>query len=363
MITVVLLLGVLIAVSSVISAVADKRLSIAVENYPFALTQLNPISGIVVYAIVSRLRGIHLLKQWNWWKLALKISVCFAVYNLMNNVGNRGNDVPGAAMLMISKLVVPISLVIEYFSGNKLENLAWKICGIVLLLLGTCIGVIPMFNTSVNHNVWSLLWRIILLLFSNVPLAFGLIIWNRYSEQVASNKVVLFWMSLCICQFFAGILLIYLSAILQGLDLRDVWKNFGRGMECVFTAKNPKGDYSSECNLAPIIWFAIELPAGCILNLSMASLARNPQGGPTLVWILKAAMLPISGVIFHSRLIMDRYATKDDNFAWEIAGLLIVLSGLCVYIGKEIKEFVTRRIQIREYTVLQKNEEESSEIK
>jgi hypothetical protein len=328
----------MLAVGSLVATVADKRFAISLANYPFTVTQLSPLSGIAVYALLSRCKGFqNIARDCRWWILVTKIALCFTLHNLANNLGNRGNQVPGAVVVLISKLVVPTSLMFEFLNDrSSVKHVKWRIVGILLLLAGTALGIAPLLNQAKESGSFgNLLWRILLMIFANIPLAYGLIIWKKYSNQVESNQIILFWMSLCLVQLIIGFTLIYLNALIQGIDSFQVWPNFAQGMHCVFTGNNPK-DSSSECNIAQIVWFAIDLPAGIIFNLSMAWLARHQNAGPTIVWMLRAAVLPISGVLFHSKAIMGKYAT-DGNYSWEFGGLILVFVGLVVYVGRDIQ--------------------------
>jgi hypothetical protein len=380
------------------STLAEKRLSIAIAKYPFALTQLSPLSGIVAYgAITFALTMIHRhfasqqvqreesvgsngevsspklapmevnekmadefhFAKVNWWLLAAQIACCFSLHNVLNNVGNRGNVIPGPVVLILSKLVVPVSLV---FEGTERDRLKYKIVGILLLFAGTAIGTSSLFQSFGAHETaFDIALRIGLIALSNIPLAGGLMIWRNKVKKYARISVPQFWMSLCVCQVVIGFVLIYLNAWLQEISAQTAWQNFADGMYCIFNAKNPVGDEDSECRIAPFLWFVLDLPMGCIFNISMATIAKDPEAGPTIVWVLRTVALPISGILFNSYALFGKYATEFT--VWELGSLAVVLIGLIVYMWAEIYAVRILLFSKKGYADMSKQEQEPEETK
>eukprot|EP00698_Gefionella_okellyi_P005085 TRINITY_DN14672_c0_g1_i1.p1 TRINITY_DN14672_c0_g1~~TRINITY_DN14672_c0_g1_i1.p1 ORF type:complete len:399 (+),score=82.76 TRINITY_DN14672_c0_g1_i1:136-1332(+) len=353
---------------TIVSTVADKRLSIAIAKYTFAQTELSPLTGFVMYCFIalfehfgctaeksrtesadSSTKPVVSLKSARWWITAASMAVCFSLVNIFHNIGNRGSYVSGAVSVILSKIVVPLSLFLDVLlpvvmirlcqaDQPRVKFLLWRVVGIVLLLGGTALALAPLWGQSSQSeaSLGTVLLCVILLLLANLPLAIGLQIYSR-SMSGRLFSVPIFWASLCVCQTLIGFALIYVNSAIVGIESSAAWSNFADGFRCVFTATNPMGDTTSECQLAPILWFAACAPAGCAFNLAMGYLGRDAEGGPTLVWLLRAVALPISGVVFMSSAIMGALAT---GFSWwEIGGLLIVFVALVVYSGGEIREY------------------------
>lgn len=95
----VLLMFIFVA-TTVAYTVFDKMVSVAIPKFPFAkatyTTVLSLVCGYPLLLLLLCARGKFALKEnGGGIKWAVAVGTCFAIYNVLQDLGNRGNVVPG----------------------------------------------------------------------------------------------------------------------------------------------------------------------------------------------------------------------------------------------------------------------------
>lgn len=381
------LAAVALVIGTVIQVVAGKRFAIANSQYPFVTTQLSPICGGIVYALLCM--GTALLKRSRsrdqagsaqhaeklltsgvvdseiqglvppdvaeeqtfsplmWWRHAAIIAFLFSLSNTLNNLGNRGSTVPGALVVVLSRMVVPLSLVLEW-TRSRMEAAAvtrtvctWpKLLAVFLLFGGTAVAMGPLWASIGDADTMMVLERSVELICANIPLALAMN-YFEYISKKGSIDIVKFWLCICVCQTLWGFIpMAYVNAAIQGQALSDVWSDFGKGGLCVMTGENPEGDLASDCSLARLVWFVFTVPSGCVFNMGLAYLSKHPWAGPTTVWFLRAVTVPASGLLFASELLMGPYSSPITGY--DVGGLCVVFLALMLYQWKDLIKLIAK---------------------
>ena len=123
-------------------SVFSKKVAIASKDYPYALTELSPLSGLLVYGTILPSRYLYETyisadpeskRTYDVpWKPAMAVGTLFSLYNLMYNLGNRGKVVPGGLVLLISKLIVVFSGIMSYFPPLRKKLNRNQIIGLIV---------------------------------------------------------------------------------------------------------------------------------------------------------------------------------------------------------------------------------------
>jgi drug/metabolite transporter (DMT)-like permease len=148
---VMLPLCILMFAASIVDSVLMKKVAIGARNYPYTISMLSPVAGFLVYgAMVLSLRSKGTLderatRQVPWWKVAV-VGILFASHNVLRNLGNRGDTVSGAVVILMAKLNVPISAVLSMFPPLRRRFSGYQWCAMLLLLSGIAVTIGPEFQ-------------------------------------------------------------------------------------------------------------------------------------------------------------------------------------------------------------------------
>ena len=257
--------------STVSLTVLQKKVAIGATPYPLALSQLSPSVGFLCY-------GAFALLLWCAGKLgaesrafpkhkAVVVGVLFSLKNILENLGNRGNVVPGPLVVIIAKLVVPLTLFMSRFPPISRHYTAMQYIGVLFLMGGIAASVLDPTQFSGgasstggggNHSnsngsgggggggegdggsVEDTVLYIVLLLLAVIPLAIALLYLEYQLERKHPRlNVAYLWLWICAFEFVAGIPLAFLSAWVQGITIPDgIWPNFVEGLACVLQGRN-----------------------------------------------------------------------------------------------------------------------------
>jgi drug/metabolite transporter (DMT)-like permease len=129
-------------------------MAIAAASYPYVLAQLSPAMGFLVYGsgvAYLRFRTAQLDKPATrrvpWWKPTL-VGILFSLHNVLRNLGNRGNVIPGYVTLLLAKLIVPVSAGLSMLPPLRRRLDAFQWGGMVVLLCGVAITIAPDLGSS-----------------------------------------------------------------------------------------------------------------------------------------------------------------------------------------------------------------------
>lgn len=337
-------------VGTVFSAIWAKRTAIAAPAFPFAVSILSPISGVVVYTLVvavGRLlpasSPLHIPANTCSvpWRRAAVVGLLFCAHNVLQNLGNRGAVVPGPVVLVVLKLVVPATVVLTWTPGfrNLRRRLQWThYAAVSLVLLGAACAVAGLLlDAQVTKE--ALLYTAILVV-GVVPLAAAFLVVEHVTtlEQPDVNPVYL-WACICAFETAAGVPLSVANALMQGLEFNLILQNAWQGAACL-VAGAPAGvhnvttavhgaamtAYQVNCTAASTFFMAEKVP-GFAVNFAFPVAIRF--GGATLVWFVRALALPVAAALFGVPALMGADVTESST--WEIVGLCTVFVALLVY--------------------------------
>lgn len=150
------------------------------------------------------------------------VGTCFALANILADYGRSGSspgvpDVSTVVVLVLKKLVVPVSLALES-ALDKTRPTVWQVGGVTVIMLGILTtsflykdhGSGGSSNSTTTHSSMCDM-KILALLASAVPLAMGF-----YGVRVARHRLpcvsgVELWAILCVPEFFMSLVLSLLS--------------------------------------------------------------------------------------------------------------------------------------------------------
>ena len=328
-------------IGTLASTVMGKRTTIAAPLYPFALTLLSPLAGLCVYPLIVGALSYagHMTAEQRrvpWWKPCI-VGVLFSLYNVLENLGNRGDVVPGPIVLVLMKSIVPITFAASYIVPALRPRYRFThYAAVVLLLAGIALSLGSELSNLHGFVLSRSIGFIVLLLVAVLPLAAAFIfIEVQLKHTHPKLHPTAFWMYLCVFEALFGIPLAFLNAKLQGLGMSEVWSNAVDGMQC-YVAGSPSGAQQlvgSDDNMMDVdcshaqLWFYLGLIPGFASNLAMPVCTK--YGSATLLWFVRALALPAAAVLFSLHFIMGSYATSLSLYEW--FGLAVVFGATVLY--------------------------------
>lgn len=320
-------------VTSIVDSVLAKKVAIGARNYPFTISMLSPVAGMLVYGCMClHLRYTGKLEDKEtrtvaWWKVAV-VGILFASHNVLRNLGNRGDTISGAVVILMAKLNVFVSAVLSMLPPLRRRFNIWQWSAMVLLLGGIAVTIGPQFaepaevqGAALSHKAEALLMIIV----SVVPTALGMLfIELQVQHRHPKLNVVVLWMKICVMEFLLGSLLAPINAQLQGLGMSHIIENAVDGLACMFLGQNVA--LNDQCVGIPKFVLSTFV-FGCAFNLSMAGSIK--EGGATLMWFVRAMTLPAGAFVFTIPLVMGDEATSLTGF--EVAGVGVVFVALIFY--------------------------------
>ena len=328
-------------VSFLAYSVFSKKVAISSKDYPYALTELSPLSGLLIYGTILFSRYVYEahvasddVKKRNYeipfWKPAL-IGTLFSIYNLMYNLGNRGSVVQGGIVLLISKLVVVFSGIMSSFPPLKKKLNRNQIGGLCMLFAGAAITLTPRLSggndtdDDDDNNDDSMVILYVLLLISAQPvLALAMLIVEYQVTSIHKNlDLIYLWFVVCLFESFVSLLLAPINASIAGISISNIPVNLRDGLICVLEGRS----HVDDCQNVPLLYIG-QVLCGCCFNLSMAASVKN-SGGATLMWFVRAVTLPFGAILFCIPWIMGDDA---ESLSWyEFLGIFLVTAALYIY--------------------------------
>ena len=287
-------------VSSTIDVVFNKKMAIAAGNYPYVLSQLSPFAGFAVYGCIVAYRRMATdaldaleTRQVPYWKPCV-VGVLFSLHNVLRNLGNRGNVVPGYITLLIAKLIVPASALLSMAPPlrRRFDKYQWAAMGVLLLGVSFTIGPTLAYSYAEDSFGEGAPFFVLLQIVAVLPLAIAMLfVEHQITRNHPKLAVAYLWMMICTAEFGLGLLFAPLSARLQfpkefadpsvsGADIFSmIWQNLLDGLACVFLGHPTAKDGSDDLCEGALPIYAGALGFGCMYNLAMAAAVR--EGGAT----------------------------------------------------------------------------------
>jgi len=322
------------------STLLNLHVSNDIPDYFFAIAVFIPISGLLFYPVVvcschitglvraglSRANILPTLKY------STLIGFFFAISNILRDYGISGQssgtpDVSAAYSLILMKLVVPVSLFIEFALARKLP-LINQVAGVAILMGGVVITALTYRTDTSNKHSKDYELKVLCLILSTVPLALGF--WVVKQARAALPKVTAFelWMILCLPEALFSVGLSYIGQMLQDKGTYvdgTMSASLANGLACIVIGRVPASHSSIPCVDAAIFTWLGLIP-GYAFNLAIPVLIH--LRGSTSVPLLRALALPAA-----SLLAMSGFdAVIAAKFTWEgVLGMLLAVIGLLLY--------------------------------
>ncbi|KAJ3452342.1 protein clt2 [Anaeramoeba flamelloides] len=324
-------------ISCTIYSLLLKKVAITAPIYPFSLTQLSPLMGFFIYSMITVV--LYVGKKIQKEELvfpkykAFIIGLLFCLVNLFQNLGNRGNLVPGPYVLIINNFVVIFSFLFEKLPPLRKKHNRYQYFSVVLLIIGIVTSVLSKLIAARGFSLKKSILYILLIVCANIflSLSFIFIEWQLKTKH-PKLSVQYLWGWVCLFQFLIGIPFSLLNAKIQGLDHSKIWDNFEQGVRCFVTGKND--NQSIDCRSASANWWFC-VCFGMIYNLTMGISTR--LGSATLVWLVKTMVLPTATILFSFKWFMGENATQFHGLV--ILGFFLVLLSLLIYRGDNTVKF------------------------
>jgi len=322
------------------STLLSQHVSNDIPDYFFAIAVFTPISGLLFYPLVvysCHITGVAPagLSRTNilpTLKYSTLIGFFFSISNILSDYGISGQssgipDVSAAYSLILMKLVVPVSLFIEFALARKLPMIN-QLAGVTILMGGIVITALAYRTDDLNKHSKNYGFKVLCLILSTVPLALGF--WVVKQARAALPKVTPFelWMTLCLPESLFSVGLSYIGQMLKDKGNYvdgSMSASLANGLACLVIGRVPTGRSSIPCADAAIFTWLGLIP-GYAFNLAIPVLAH--LRGSTSVTLFRALALPAA-----SLLAMSGYdAVIATKFTWEgVLGMLLALIGLLLY--------------------------------
>eukprot|EP01012_Entosiphon_sulcatum_P056325 TRINITY_DN79968_c0_g1_i1.p1 TRINITY_DN79968_c0_g1~~TRINITY_DN79968_c0_g1_i1.p1 ORF type:complete len:415 (+),score=60.96 TRINITY_DN79968_c0_g1_i1:44-1288(+) len=324
----------LLFISSVGENVLRKKTLIHGRNYGVAFALLGSTAACVVFGLMSIFvpplnRHVNPLH-------AVVIGLCFALFNMLQNVGASGTAISGSFVLLTQKLLalfsVALATLIRFTKVNTRIQMTfdWMQWIAVALLV---VGIVPVYLTEsagLNFD----LFRFMLLVISVVPLSGGFLYVEHLLKTLypTLNVIVLwFWATL-----FQSILLIPLGMLMVELNAeifagQKFWPNFKAALICLYQAENTADN--DDCDGVPI-YGTLALVFSILMNIAMPSATR--LGGAARMWLVRALSLPMATFMFTMKWLMgsDYSQTLKPS---DLVGLGLVMLAMGMYEHKTVR--------------------------
>mmetsp|Transcript_69978 Transcript_69978/g.216357 ORF Transcript_69978/g.216357 Transcript_69978/m.216357 type:complete len:395 (+) Transcript_69978:61-1245(+) len=335
---------------TLVSTVAGKRVQLAAPEYPMALVQLLAISGVIVYPLLvigavasGQVSPGQLLVE--WWKPAV-VGTCFVLHDMLLQIGGRG-ALPGVLILVLMKLVIPCSMVMSMSKHTLCVSyckLHWA--GMVVLLAGVLM-VVPGQLTHFQETVSPVqaTFQALLVAASVLPEAAAFVFLELWLK--GDNKhmyAVAFWMWVCLFMLPIIEILVPLGAVLSGVQLPLMWSNIYNGFRCYVVGMQPQAEDDDGTGVTNVTNASI--PPRCVeacrfwwggvlfalaSNVSMPMCTRH--GSATLLWFVRALVVPLGGLLFASSAVMGDHAIPMQAMGW--IGLFLVMCGVFLFNSRD----------------------------
>jgi hypothetical protein len=375
-------LAAIIVVGTAASSLMNQHTANIVPNHFFAISVLIPTMGLILYPGLIYIAYVHLgwiekigISSGQTFLTTLMavtpVAVCFSLHNLLVTFGTSGRiatpgsssssqpDVPIVLSLILCKLVVPISLLLESIHDRHWPPVQ-HVIGVCLVLMGiivtaamahsetTSIGAISDDESSGTTVLWLHNMKILALVLCNIPLALGFLLVKRITttttttttktttttsttmsllpslltkKQVPASATLLarvsefeLWAVLCLPETFFSILLTFIVQHLQHPQMThaEIGVELWHGIKCIAfataartpttsaTTATSSSSSSSDAAAAACVeaarYMYLGLIPGFAYNLSIPVLVKT-LGDSTVIPLLRAVALPLAATM------------------------------------------------------------------
>ena len=370
-----------ITFGTAISSLCFQHVSNSIPSYFYCIAIVSPFSGFIVYSIINIISGLMLGRRSeggkssssSWFpsmnvlksstlNYCVGIGICFATHNILVDYGKSGKDgnVPDVSTvlaLILSKFVVPISLILESIVESHIPT-SYELTGVIVLMIGVIITSFVYYkddhdtggddgdNVHEKSDMYAM--KILCLVLASIPLAIGFYIVKLARKNLPTVSGIELWTILCIPEFLFSIILAYLSQQQQpqgtvgstSSTFYDKTTNIYNGILCVLAGIQPSSEdiditHSNNHCVDGMYYFYVGIPFSFAFNLSIPILIQM-KGSSTSVPLFRSLALPIASVLAMTNFVDDVISTK---FSWYgILGVICCTIGLLIYYGKDFHD-------------------------
>ena len=371
-----IIMALIIIFGSAASTLLHQHVAVLEPEYFFSLSVFVPLSGLVFYSMLviglewhkifsegyneDRFRNLTIKSklttlfffvksdyrkklQTIFWAM-LPVALCFSVHNILLAYGSSGNpkspgkpEIPTALLLVLQKLVVPVSLTLESFYDKRRPNQK-EIVGILLIMMGAGVTTLAFYSNdesnlhSVDTNpspMYNL--KLICILLSTIPLAGGFLLVKRATNSLPATSSKSFeielWAVLCFPEFIFSMMLSFVAQrIKHSISFVSIMKELLAGLGCVVFGIQPQSSSLTSYCVESSRYTWIALIPGFAFNLSIPMLVKILNDS-TVIPVLRTIAFPLALMISMSNI--DPVISTAFSFN-VVIGLLIAVLGLFV---------------------------------
>jgi drug/metabolite transporter (DMT)-like permease len=282
-----------------------------------------PTSWLYVWFYWSKLTDDE--KAIPWYKWAI-MGTLDSIAGILQSLGVAFVS-SGTLVTLLLQAAIPASMIISRVilgKRYKVHNYVGAfavIVGIIVVLLPKLVSPDPDSGNTPPAPGGLITWALVLLL-SCVPMALS----SVYKELALGDADCDPWHmngQVALYQFIVSIVLLYPSAIAEGVPAQDLWQNIGDGFKCLGGTNSLSTD---NCGDAP--WL---VAAYCVANLgyNVLIIVLLKLGGSNLLWLCLTAMVPLASFFFALPFVPA--ANRSTINVWTGVGLVVILGGLVIY--------------------------------
>lgn len=349
--------SVLLLFSSVGNSIFNKKMTNAMPNYPYFLSQFTtlvylPIFGAVVlyefkftdYITEEQTK----FPKYKFFIMGMLDSIA-GIFTLFGGVYTSGNT-----QGLLFQTVVPITMIMAYFILGTRYRIS-QVFGALVIMIGVVVVILPKFlypstdpteSTTPDKPIFNIIF-----LLSVLPMAFSTIY-----KEIAFNDIELdvnylqYWVA--VWQFLFGFLLIPLNTFSFLGPNQMTWSELPyaiwNGMKClggyntIVSHCGPKKlGFDIPCDTCETAYVEVivYLLFNCLYNVSITLLIKH--GSAALLYIIMTLRLPIVNIAFSLKFVEN----PPEPFDWyyififytlvynryTIGGLISIIFGLSIY--------------------------------
>jgi hypothetical protein len=230
-----MLMMLVFVLTTVMYIVLDKLVAITAADFPFAKNSLSTLSmfflGFPLILLIQSIQGIFKFSENSGGVLhAVLVGVIFALNNIMNDLGNRGNVIPGPIVALIGKLTVPMALVVDAVPCWLRPHTKYHYAGGMFLVLGVALTLwLESDQLDFHDDAAVTILDLCLLLGSVVPAAVGVAVAGVFLERNPNVSNIYFWSCVILAEVCVLPALAFLNSYVTDLPTHDIWSNLVDG--------------------------------------------------------------------------------------------------------------------------------------
>jgi drug/metabolite transporter (DMT)-like permease len=240
----------------------------------------------------------------------LLIGGLISLANFLTFAGMRGSVVAGPLAVLLQQAVLPCTVLFSWLVLRR-EYTRYELGGVCVVLLG--IALVCLTEVLATRATAAKILAVLLILAAAIPNALALVLMERLLRAV-SVDVWWLWTWVNVFEIVFAFPIVAAQTAIESVSMES---GLHRGYVQFFSTST-------------VLWFVLFIC--CILANKALSYLVIMRDGATLNWLAVAAAIPLADMLFSITP-----ATRAQDAAWmwavDVAALLIVVGGLCLYHG------------------------------